>query len=469
MSSFVVLLISHFWLISCIYGITRWDVFSTKTNYKWSHFSSATTDDGFMFSTGSKTCNAIHVSMVSRHGARWPSDGDMEDIKELHRNIIESKPSTVYPELDSWIPRYNESDEKQLTTEGKKEQEDLGARLGIRFKTLFNNNGKNVKFVSSSKSRTKDSNEYFHKGLSAGVQSVIEYTNEVNDGIVRPYDDCDNYEETVESDENMKEFNKFSKSSVLVNIIDSVKEKLGISFDVSDDDITIINELCAHEKAIFNEDAVWCNLLTDEERRILEYRSDIENYYEASYGHQINTKISCPLIGDMFHTMDNAINNPWNYSNVAAHGYLAGKFYNGHSETLLPLMTSLELFKDNASLLSTNMAAMANRKFKTSIIDPSSANLAFVLYVCNDSDTTDRSFMVKLFVNEKPVSIPACRGDMCTYETVRQYYSDLIDKCDLEAICDDDICDDDDATCRASGMDTSLAILLLLVLFCKIL
>lgn len=78
-------------------------------------------------------------------------------------------------------------------------------------------------------------------------------------------------------------------------------------------------------------------------------------------------------------------------------------------------------------------------------------------------NATDRSFMVKLFANEQPIAIPACKANACVYDMVRQYYGDLVDKCDIESICDDDDdCDDD--TCGASNLSVSLIFLLLSVL-----
>lgn len=88
-----------------------------------------------------------------------------------------------------------------------------------------------------------------------------------------------------------------------------------------------------------------------------------------------------------------------------------------------------------------------DREFSTSTIDPSSANLAFVLYVCDDSISLNRSFMVKLFANEKPIPIPGCGTDACLYDTVRQRYGDLIDKCNIEPICNND--DDVDPSAAA--------------------
>jgi len=42
------------------------------------------------------------------------------------------------------------------------------------------------------------------------------------------------------------------------------------------DDIYLIYELCAYDKYLMNQTSFWCSLLTDEDRLVLEYGSDIE-------------------------------------------------------------------------------------------------------------------------------------------------------------------------------------------------
>lgn len=42
----------------------------------------------------------------------------------------------------------------------------------------------------------------------------------------------------------------------------------------------------------------------------------LQKYYESSYGHPINSAMACPLVKDIFQTMDNAMNSSWNYDNL---------------------------------------------------------------------------------------------------------------------------------------------------------
>lgn len=116
--------------------------------------------------------------------------------------------------------------------------------------------------------------------------------------------------------------------------------------------------------------------------------------------------------------------------------YLAGKFLDGHSTTVITMFTSLGLFNDSRTLLASNRAEMGDRAFRTSIISPYSASIEFALYVCDSGDaSSNKTFALQLHVNEEPMVIPGCRDILCPYEQVRSIYGDLIDQCDINAVC----------------------------------
>lgn len=429
-------------------SVGRWDVFSTKTLYEWAHdvkepvFSNEYNHVG----VGSTLCKAVHVNMVVRHGARNPTLKNMKKIKALHEKIMKSKDPTKFPELSNWKYKYDFEQGGELVSKGITEQNDLGARIGARFSHLFGTNGKYVKFVSSRKSRAKDSAKHFHGGLSDILKTIPSLNTEINNETMRFYDGCYNYENQVEDNvTHFRQFHDFSKTPQFINIAKSLKNKLGVTFSLSEDNVYQIYEMCAYETYMFT-DMTWCKLLSDEERRVLEYGQDLEKYYESSYGHPINSEMACPLVRDIFQSIDNSVNSSWDYENLgdmSNTSYLAGKFQFGHSETLVPLMTALGLYKDNSPLLATNFETMSGRKFRTSNIGPYSANIAFAVYACNSIKTLETSvsapgnqtFVLKMFVNEKEVTIPACNGWLCYYDKVKEKYKDYINNCDIVKVC----------------------------------
>lgn len=110
----------------------------------------------------------------------------------------------------------------------------------------------------------------------------------------------------------------------------------------------------------------------------------------------------------------------------------------GHAETLLPLLALLGLFKDDVDLYAGNQHVHADRKFRTSVISPFSANVFFVLHRCDEHTEKDlplSKHMVQVTVNEVPVKIPGWEDEFCSYETFRKCYKEILDSCDFERIC----------------------------------
>ena len=130
----------------------------------------------------------------------------------------------------------------------------------------------------------------------------------------------------------------------------------------------------------------------------------------------------------------------FNYWLLVFRGEVATFFF-GHAETLAPLYAALGLFNDTSPLLSTNYDQMKHRKFKSSRILPFSANIALILYDCNNgvgsekSEPSEDMFVVRVYVNEEPVLIPACNDYVCRYKDVRDSYKHHVDHCDFQSTC----------------------------------
>lgn len=103
----------------------------------------------------------------------------------------------------------------------------------------------------------------------------------------------------------------------------------------------------------------------------------------------------------------------------------------GHTDTIIPLYTAFGLFNDSQKLLADNYLMNKNRTFRTSLIGPFSANLGFGLYKC---DTT-MAYVIRLFVNEEPVVIPACEQTSCLFSEFETYYHHLAN-CNVKQICE---------------------------------
>lgn len=103
----------------------------------------------------------------------------------------------------------------------------------------------------------------------------------------------------------------------------------------------------------------------------------------------------------------------------------------GHGDTILPLYAAFGLFKDDHAFTADNFVVNKNRQFRTSKIVSFSANIAIALYKCGGNG----NHVVKMFVNEEQIIIPGCDGTVCSYNTFKNKYPQLVN-CNFDQICD---------------------------------
>lgn len=101
----------------------------------------------------------------------------------------------------------------------------------------------------------------------------------------------------------------------------------------------------------------------------------------------------------------------------------------GHAETLLPLLTLLDLFKDNVPLNSSNFASHHLRVFRAGQIVPYAANLLMALFDCPDG------LRLQARLNERPLTLPGLHDLSPLYQDVRKRYAQLLQGCDQDTVC----------------------------------
>lgn len=225
--SVVFMILIHY----CSGQVGRWDVFTTKTAYPWSHnVSDPVIDAEYQITSGDLECTAATVYMVLRHGARYPTDGTTEEITELRAQLLNDTDGPSYENVLGWESSYNTQNQELLARFGEKEQFDIARRVGLKFLSLFDKYGRYTSFVSSTKARNTQSTEHFYEGLQNVTNSIADLDNNVNETLMRFYDGCTIYEEQVDdSDEHMKEVIKYMEMDDFVGVADKLKQKLGFS------------------------------------------------------------------------------------------------------------------------------------------------------------------------------------------------------------------------------------------------
>lgn len=101
----------------------------------------------------------------------------------------------------------------------------------------------------------------------------------------------------------------------------------------------------------------------------------------------------------------------------------------GHAETLLPLLTLLDLFKDSVPLNSSNFASHHRRVFRSGLIVPYAANLLMALFDCPNG------LRLQVRLNERPLTLPGLDDLSPLYQDVRKRYEQLLKGCNQDTVC----------------------------------
>ncbi|KAM6897126.1 multiple inositol polyphosphate phosphatase 1b [Xenentodon cancila] len=379
-------------------------------------------------------CVPVHLTAVIRHGSRYPTSKNIRRIhklSELVRREASRDPggsSGWLLELrDRWDCWYTEDMDGQLVMKGRAELRQLARRLAILFPSLLSedNMKKNkISFISSSKHRCVSSVEAFQEGLQPP-----DYIHQVDDELMRFFERCHGYVKGVENNRTaLLEVEKFKHGEEMEGVRRRLAEKLGVPpLRLTPDLVEAAFFLCSYELSIKSVHSPWCFLFEEYDAKVLEYLSDLKQYWKRSHGHVISSLSSCPLFHHVFRTLDKA-GRPRRSTEAPPE---PASILVGHAETLLPLLSLLGLYKDQTPPTASNYHSQHSRAFRSGRIVPYAANLLFVLYDCQ------RGPRLQLLLNETPLRFPGLVAeDAPLYRDVRATYRHLLDGCDFHRECE---------------------------------
>ncbi|XP_053381552.1 uncharacterized protein LOC128545930 [Mercenaria mercenaria] len=147
--------------------------YGTKTAYFWTYPKSEHVKNKLMKITmDGRTCNAVHVNLVSRHGARYTSVEDMRSFSALKQKLKHNFTNKTYNFINNWVSRYPEEKETLISALGQREMAYLGKHFGTELHDLLNGTVStdgtpiSVQFAATRKTRTQESAKYFFRGLT---------------------------------------------------------------------------------------------------------------------------------------------------------------------------------------------------------------------------------------------------------------------------------------------------------------
>lgn len=389
-------------------------------------------------------CKPEAVWLLTRHGTRFPEPEVDERMRELTQTVIKVIQNHDVDHngelcrddleaLKNWHYSYQSKDLGELAEEGKSDLRILAGSYKIGLPELFANASPDktvVKYTISP--RTKASAAAFLEGLNRTIDWSLS-DNNIDDVLMvssgyslDPNKNCTEWDNSWDTPEAVREKDLYKSSSDMKSVIHRVSSRLGFKYDLEFSMVRNMYDLCRSEKAVYYQRPVspWCAAFTKEDLVVLEYYMDLSYYYNSGYGNPMTMKLGCPLVRDMLLKLENITKNNGTQDISPLTLYFA------HSVTIRAAITKLGLARDSTPPKHDNVAASADRQWKTSRIAPFTANLAVVLYRC----TSGEEWKIMFYLNEHLVNYEGCDLGLCDFSYIMSRFKDHIDpeRCNLD-------------------------------------
>jgi len=227
---------------------TKHILFATKTPYETSRtlfgsFLSDITPDTF-FSSGEwpqvtnknlypQECEPSQLSMVLRHGTRYPSGGDVKRVSKLLTKLDEIPLTDEFSTLNHWNNDFTAENEKKLGDAGAMENFKIAKRVSSAFNSLFEKvliHDEHFEFMSSDTQRTIASAASFLEGLADSYKLNKEKLFkqlELRNDLLRFFATCEAYKLKIEDrDDAIAEFHNFKHGSEMQEAAKRVSRRM---------------------------------------------------------------------------------------------------------------------------------------------------------------------------------------------------------------------------------------------------
>ena len=210
---------------------------SVKTSYFWTHPKKTIhTDNLSIITHNGRTCKAIQLNVIARHGARYVYSYEMDHFTDLQDKIKNSHRNSNFSFISNWVNDYPRTKAGSMVDLGIKEMEYLGMKYTKSLQSLFSGRQTAIKLRSSHITRTITSAKAFLSGMTNELPHVspIQATPQVDDNVTLFYEDCTNYNSKVARNKTfMHEMYDFQKSATFQKMISGIVKRLGMNQTLS--------------------------------------------------------------------------------------------------------------------------------------------------------------------------------------------------------------------------------------------
>lgn len=374
-----------------------------------------------------------------RHGIRYPDADDIVALNDLSGNIstlVQRKGDEQFKDLckdivgqvRSFRSHWVRENDNHITESGFKELQAIGERYKKLLPSLLDPSRKefSIDVGVSDKIRTTESASGFVRGLYGESYDEAKNLNAMPKHDVTMYHtSCKRARNGVKLEKN-KVVKRFKKEAVLTEMMNSVLKRIGLPpGQMEFKDFTLFHELCSYNHAI-NGSSVWCSIFTADDLKLLEYYDDIDDYYSV-HKDKAMKKAPCAVMNDILNSIGKTVSGQ-NSANAVL------RF--SHSGAIRPFLAYLGLFDNFGSEHEKDhidycVNGMMEREWRTSLISPFAANVAFILL----KQETKDEYKVLTLVQEVPVKVDGCDKVLCSLKDFKKSFEKSVKKCDVQSIC----------------------------------
>lgn len=213
--------------------------YGTKTAYFWRYPERDPVLNNLMtVALNGRTCNAVHVNIVSRHGARYTGLTDMRSFSKLQQKLKDKFTNQKYDFINKWINSYPEGKVYMLSALGEREMFYLGSFYGKEFHDLLNEavltdgDMNSLKFAATNRVRTQDSADWFFKGLTKVLlgKTMTTLKQEIRDDILLFFHNCKRHTHDIA---HVDELTKFENGPVFQTVMQEMRHTLGTNVSLT--------------------------------------------------------------------------------------------------------------------------------------------------------------------------------------------------------------------------------------------
>jgi hypothetical protein len=306
--------------------------------------------------SGCPGCVLHHLHLITRHGTRYPTEGNLYSTILLEAKLQHANPTDpAFQWVKSWKSPMDPAKNGALNEVGWDDLRKLGRRDQERYAPLLNYTpqlGEQIDFRATAIQRSQDSGDayleaIFGKGNPNTPKKVVLPRKE--DPEMRPWEMCPKYQLGKVSPE-MLAMKKSREADFMQKTTKRIAGILGLKCSestaegtkkVKDNsvlepkDVASMYTICMSSVSMCFQKGQFCNIFTEEEMRTLNYYKDMTYWYVHGPGNQVNVDMSGPLIAAIRNEMNAAIANP------------AGKKFHlrfNHAETVMRLYNGMFIF-----------------------------------------------------------------------------------------------------------------------------